>query len=62
VSRVCARVHTSKVAVVASRWQRMEDLIGSGYETHTSRTISERLTACAIWPVYSNLNKSFEEN
>jgi len=26
--RLCARAHTSKVAAVASRWQRVGDLIG----------------------------------
>jgi len=31
------------VATVASCWQRVEDLIGSGFEPHTSRTRSERL-------------------
>jgi len=40
-----------KVATVASRWQRVEDLISSGFEFHTSRTRSERLTTCAIWTV-----------
>jgi len=29
-----------KVATVASRWQREGDLIGSGFEPHTSRTKS----------------------
>jgi len=29
--------HTKFVAVVVSRWQRVEDLIGSGSEPHTSR-------------------------
>jgi len=28
--------------------QRVGDLIGSGFEHHTSRTRSERLTTCAI--------------
>jgi len=37
--RLCARAgHTLKVAEVASRWQRMGDLIESGFEPHTSRT------------------------
>jgi len=40
-----------KVAAVASRWQRVGDLIGSGYELHTSRTRNKRLTTCVIWPV-----------
>jgi len=43
--------HTSKVAAVASRWQRVGDLIGSEFEPHTSRTRSERLITCAICPV-----------
>jgi len=47
--RLCAKAHTIKVATVASRWQG--DLIGSGFESHTSRTRSERLITCAIWPV-----------
>jgi len=32
-----------KVAAVASRWQRVGDLIGSGFEPHTSRTRGRRL-------------------
>jgi len=35
--------------MVVSHWQRVGDLIGSGYEPHTSRTRSEHLTTCAIW-------------
>jgi len=31
-----------KVATVASRWQRVGDLIGSEFETHTYRTRNER--------------------
>jgi len=42
-----------KVTTVASRWQCVEDLIGLEFETHTSRTRSERLTTCAIWAVTS---------
>jgi len=41
--------------VVASRWQRVGYLIGSGFESHTSRTRSERLTTCAIRPVVIQL-------
>jgi len=37
--RVCAKDNTIKVATVASHWQRMGDLIGSGFEPHTSRTM-----------------------
>jgi len=33
----CARAHTIKVATVASRWQRVGDLIGSGYLPHQKR-------------------------
>jgi len=44
--RLCAKAHTIKVATLASRWQRMGDLIGSGFEPHTSRIRSERLTTC----------------
>jgi len=41
-------------AAAASRWQRMGDLIGSGFEPYTSRTRSSRLTTtCTIWPVFS---------
>jgi len=39
-------VTSGKVAAVASRWQRVGDLIGYGYEHHTSRTRSEP-TTCA---------------
>jgi len=41
--RIYPTAHTSKVAEVASRWQRVEYLIGWGYEPHTSRTGSECL-------------------
>jgi len=33
-------------------WQGMGDLIDSGFEPHTSRTKSERLTTRNIWPVH----------
>jgi len=33
-----------KVAEVTSRWQRVEDLLGSGFELHTFRTRGRRLT------------------
>jgi len=33
---------------VAGRWQRMEDLIGSEFEPHTSRTRGSRLPTCAV--------------
>jgi len=49
--RLCAKAHILKVATVANRWQHVGDLIGSGFEPHTSRTRSERLITCAIWPV-----------
>jgi len=42
---------TFKVAAVASRCQRVGDLIGSGFETYTFRTRGRRLATCAIWPV-----------
>jgi len=32
------------------------DLIGSGFEPHTSRTRSERLTTCVIWAVQTFSN------
>jgi len=38
-----APVSTLKIAAVASRWQRVNDLIGSGFEPHTSRTRSRRV-------------------
>jgi len=41
--RLCAKAHTIKVAMVASRWQRVGYLIGSRFEPHTSRTRSELL-------------------
>jgi len=37
-----------KVAVVASRWQRVGDLIGLRFEQHTFRTWSIRLTSSTI--------------
>jgi len=49
-----------KVAAVASRWQRAADLIGSGYEPHTSRTRRERLITCAIWPVQKESNSKIQ--
>jgi len=53
-----------KVAAVASRWQRVGDLIGSGSEPyHTSGARSKRLTTCrflanlnVIIVCYSNFN------
>jgi len=50
-----ARMHI-KVATVASRLQRVGDLIGSGFEPHTSRTRSRRITTCTIWSVNSYLH------
>jgi len=48
--RLCAKAHTIKVATVASRWQRMGDLIGSGFEPHPSRTrISEKKGTVQVW-------------
>jgi len=44
-----------KVATVSSRWQRVGDLIGSGFEPHTSRTRGKRLNTCTIWPVDTQL-------
>jgi len=32
--QLCAKAHTIKVATVAGHWQRMGDLIGSGFEPH----------------------------
>jgi len=48
ISATLRQGHTIKVTTVASRWQRVGDLIGSRFEPHTSRNRSERLTACAI--------------
>jgi len=46
--QLCARAHTSML----QRWRVvgnvMRDLIGSGFELHTSRTRGRRLTPCAI--------------
>jgi len=56
--RHCAKVHTIKVATVASRWQRVGDLIGLEYEPHASLTRSERLTTCSIWPVPTTQTKT----
>jgi len=57
--RLYARAHI-KVAAVASRWQRVGDLIGSGFEPYTSRTRSRRLTTstCTIWPVKRYYNRN----
>jgi len=54
---LCAKAHTINVATMASHWQRMGDLISSGFEPHTSRTRSECLNTCVIWSVflYNNL-------
>jgi len=41
-----------KVATVASRWQRMRDLIGSGFEPHTSQDY--------FWPIFKELVTSRE--
>jgi len=38
----------NKVATVASRWQCVGDLIGSGFEPYTSRTRTERLTTYVV--------------
>jgi len=50
--RLCAKAHTMKVATVASRWQRVVDLIGSGFEPHTSRTriFKNRLSNVDLFP------------
>jgi len=37
-----------KVAAVASYWQHVENLIGSGFKLHTSRTRSRRLSGRLI--------------
>jgi len=37
-----------KVVAVASRWQRVGDLIGSRFESHTSRIRSRRLTTWGL--------------
>jgi len=38
------RKRQKKIKSSLCRWQRMGDLIGSGFEPHTSRTRSKRLT------------------
>jgi len=40
-----------KIAAVASRWQRVGDLIGAKFEPPTYRTRDRCLSTCAIWPV-----------
>jgi len=35
--QLCAKAHIIKVATLASCWQRMGDLIGSGFKLHTNR-------------------------
>jgi len=42
--RLCAKAYTIKVATVVSCWQRVGDLIGSGFEPHTFCTRSDHLT------------------
>jgi len=41
---------------MASRGQRVGDLIGSTFEPHTSRTRGRCLTTCTIWPVTINIH------
>jgi len=49
-----------KVAVVASRWQGVGELIGSGFEHHTSCTTRvKRLITCVMWPVSVLIGKRF---
>jgi len=55
--RLCTKAHIIKVAMVASCWQRMGDLIGSGFEPYTSRTRSERLTLVLSGRITSKLFK-----
>jgi len=45
------RSRTIKVATVANHWQREGDLIGSGFEPHTSRTRSERKSVILLVPL-----------
>jgi len=50
---LCARAHTSRL----QRWRvvgnkHVGDLIGSRFDPHISRTRGERLTICAIWPIF----------
>jgi len=47
---LCQGLHIN-VVTVASRWQRVGDLIGSEFESHTSSNKGRRLTSCASWPV-----------
>jgi len=51
ISQLCAKAHTIKVAMVASRWQCVGDFIGSRFESHTSRTRSEHLFDMACFVV-----------
>jgi len=47
---ICARAHTSrfKIAAVASRWQRVGNVIGSEFEPHTSVPEANALLASLL--------------
>jgi len=44
-----------KVTAVACRWQRVGDLIGSGFKLYTSRTRDRPLATCTIWAVFNQM-------
>jgi len=48
------------VAAVASRWQRVGDLIGSGFESHTSctRSLNLLIKLTKWWPPNTLMNKA----
>jgi len=49
--RGLCQVQHLKFAVVASRWQRVGDLIRSKFAPNTFRGRSKRYSTSAIWPV-----------
>jgi len=61
--RLCARDHTLKVAAVASRWQRVGDLFGSGFELHNTifKLIISTVTV-TIELIPTQLNNEFKKS
>jgi len=50
----CQNLHFN-VAAVVGRWQRVGNLIGSGFVLHTFRSRIKHFTTCTIWLIYFNL-------